>query len=64
MIFFERLCVTPILVDHKTDCVGKFISLVFHVYKERPNRRLYVTYTSILRQDGYDSKLETSMKCK
>jgi hypothetical protein len=45
--------VTPILVDHKTGCVGKLISLVFHVYKECPNWRSYMSYASILRQGGH-----------
>jgi hypothetical protein len=52
-ILFRRLRVTPVLVDHETGCVGKLISLVFHVYKERPNQRPYVSYASILRQGGH-----------
>jgi hypothetical protein len=50
MILFRRLHVAPILVDHETSCVGKLISLVFHIYKECPNRRSYASYASILRQ--------------
>jgi hypothetical protein len=49
MILFRWLRVTPILVNHETDCVGELISLVFHVYKERPNWMLYASYASILR---------------
>jgi hypothetical protein len=52
-ILFRRLRVTPVLVDHETGCVGNLISLVFHVYKERPNQRSYVSYASILRQGGH-----------
>jgi hypothetical protein len=33
MILFLQLWVTPILVDHETDCVGKIISLSFHAYE-------------------------------
>jgi hypothetical protein len=57
MILFRRLCVTPILVDHETSCVGKLISLVFYVYKERPNRSSYVSYTSILGQCGHGLRI-------
>jgi hypothetical protein len=56
MILFWRLRVTLILVDHETGCVGKVISLVFHVYKEHPNWKSYVSYVSyasILRQGDH-----------
>jgi hypothetical protein len=53
MILFRWLRVTPILVDHETDCIGNLISLVFHVYRERPNQKSYASYTSILRQGGH-----------
>jgi hypothetical protein len=52
MILFRRLRVILILVDHETGCVGKLISLVFHVYKECPNGRSYASYVSILMQRG------------
>jgi hypothetical protein len=42
-ILFQRLRVTSILVDHKTSCVEKVISLAFHAYKECPNQRSYVS---------------------
>jgi hypothetical protein len=37
MILFPRLWETPILVHHKTSCVGTMISLSFQAYKEHPN---------------------------
>jgi hypothetical protein len=40
---FDDCGVTPILVNHETDCIGKIISLSFHAYKERPNRRSYTS---------------------
>jgi hypothetical protein len=39
--------VTPILVDHETDCVGKLISLYFYAYEECPNQSSYALYASI-----------------
>jgi hypothetical protein len=56
-ILFWWLRVTPILVDHETDCVGKLICLAFHVYKEHPNRRSYAYYASILRQGGHGLRI-------
>jgi hypothetical protein len=52
-ILFRWLRVTPILVDHETDCVGKLISLAFHISKEHPNWMSRASYMSILRQDGH-----------
>jgi hypothetical protein len=49
MILFQQFHVTLILVDHETRCVEKLISLAFHVCKERPNWRSYMSYVSILR---------------
>jgi hypothetical protein len=43
MILFRRLWVTPILVDNEIYCVGNIISLSFHAYKERLNRRSYTS---------------------
>jgi hypothetical protein len=34
---------TLILVDHETDYIEKIISLHFHAYEERPNRRSYAS---------------------
>jgi hypothetical protein len=56
-ILFRRLHVTPILVDHETGCAEKLISLVFHVYKKRPNRMSYASYASILRQGGHGLRI-------
>jgi hypothetical protein len=53
-ILFRWLRVTLILVDYESGCVEKLISLVFHVYKERPNQRSYASYASILRQGGHE----------
>jgi hypothetical protein len=57
MILFRQLRVTPIFVDHETDCVEKLISLAFHIYKEHPNRMLYAYYVSILRQGGHGLRI-------
>jgi hypothetical protein len=56
-ILFRRLRMTPILIDHETGCVEKLISLVFHVYKEGPNRRSYASYVSILSQSGHELRI-------
>jgi hypothetical protein len=42
-ILFRRFRATLILINHKTCCVGNIISLSFHAYKERPNRRSYAS---------------------
>jgi hypothetical protein len=54
MILYRWLRVIPILVDHETGCIEKLISLVFHVYKEHPNQRSYMSFTSILRQGDHE----------
>jgi hypothetical protein len=52
MILFQWLWTTPILVDYETNCVGNLIFLSFHAYEERPNRRSYTSWASILSQDS------------
>jgi hypothetical protein len=47
MILFLRLRPTPILVEHKTDCIGNIIYLCFHAYKECPNQMSYASYALI-----------------
>jgi hypothetical protein len=57
-ILFLRLRTTLILVDHDTGYIENIISLCFHAYKERVNRRLYVSCSLILRQDGTRIQIE------
>jgi hypothetical protein len=53
--------VTPILIDHETDCIENIISLSFHVYKEHPNRSSYTSCALISMQVVIDSELETNV---
>jgi hypothetical protein len=49
-ILFWWLRVTPVLVDHETNCVEKLIFLSFHTYEEHPNWMSYVFCVSIWKQ--------------
>jgi hypothetical protein len=53
IILFVQLRMTPILVDHDTDCIEKNImSLYFHAYKKHSNERSYAPCALIWRQGG------------
>jgi hypothetical protein len=63
-ILFRWLRVTPILVYHETNCIGKIIYLSLHAYKERSSQRSFMSYVLIWKQGIPDSELKINMKSK
>jgi hypothetical protein len=59
---FNKLWVTPILVDHETGCIENLISLAFHAHEEHPN---WGRTRHVCQFEGNvvtDSELEINMK--